>query len=74
MAGWEFGKIVLFIQVKIGFEKTHLDKGAKIMSCALWQMKQIVGNKLADTEIKITKSGTFLVVQWLGILPMQIWV
>ena len=31
MASWEFGKIVLFIQVKIGFEGTHLDKGAKIM-------------------------------------------
>ena len=75
MAGWEFGKIVLFIQVKIGFEETHLDKGGKIMSCALQQMKQMVGNKLADTKIKITKSGTFLVVQWLGILlPMQIWV
>jgi len=39
-------------------------------------MKQMVGNKLGDTEIKMTKSGTFLVVQWLGILlPMQkIWV
>ena len=35
MAGWAFGKIVLFIQVRIGFEETHLDKGAKIMLCAL---------------------------------------
>ena len=45
MASWEFGKIVLFIQVKIRFEGTHLDKGAKIMLCALQQMKQMVGNK-----------------------------
>lgn len=39
----------------MGLEETHLGKGAKIMLHGWWRMRQMVRNRLGDTEVKSTK-------------------